>query len=24
VPCHINDPLFAQTAVEHYLEIATH
>ncbi|MGY6270295.1 Tm-1-like ATP-binding domain-containing protein [Achromobacter denitrificans] len=24
VPCHINDPLFARTAVEHYLEIATH
>ncbi len=24
VPCHINDPLFAKTAVEHYLEIATH
>ena len=24
VPCHINDPLFAQTAVNHYLEIATH
>ncbi len=24
VPCHINDPLFASTAVEHYLEIATH
>ncbi len=24
VPCHINDPLFAQTAVDHYLEIATH
>jgi uncharacterized protein (UPF0261 family) len=24
VPCHINDPLFAQTAVDHYLDIATH
>lgn len=24
VPCHINDPLFAQAAVDHYLEIATH
>lgn len=24
VPCHINDPLFAQTAVDHFLEIATH
>lgn len=24
VPCHINDPLFARTAVEHYLEIAAH
>ncbi len=24
VPCHINDPLFAQTAVDHYLQIATH
>lgn len=24
VPCHINDPLFAKTAVDHYLEIATH
>jgi uncharacterized protein (UPF0261 family) len=24
VPCHINDPRFAQAAVEHYLEIATH
>ncbi|WP_459614694.1 Tm-1-like ATP-binding domain-containing protein [Bordetella sp. 2513F-2] len=24
VPCHINDPLFARTAVEHFLEIATH
>jgi len=24
VPCHINDPLFAQTAVDQFLEIATH
>lgn len=24
VPCHINDPLFARTAVEQFLEIATH
>ncbi len=24
VPCHINDPLFAKTAVDHFLEIATH
>ena len=24
VPCHINDPQFAQAAVDHYLEIATH
>jgi uncharacterized protein (UPF0261 family) len=24
VPCHINDPLFAKTAVEHFLEIASH
>lgn len=24
VPCHINDPLFAATAVDHFLEIATH
>ncbi|MEN4921855.1 Tm-1-like ATP-binding domain-containing protein [Achromobacter spanius] len=24
VPCHINDPLFAKTAVEHFLEIAAH
>ena len=24
VPCHINDPLFARTAVEQYLEIAQH
>ncbi|MPT26168.1 MAG: UPF0261 family protein [Achromobacter sp.] len=24
VPCHINDPLFARTAVDHFLEIATH
>ncbi|MNS59754.1 hypothetical protein D3C72_927220 [compost metagenome] len=24
VPCHINDPLFATTAVEHFLEIAAH
>lgn len=24
VPCHINDPLFAETAVDHFLEIATH
>lgn len=24
VPCHINDPLFARTAVEQYLEIAKH
>jgi len=23
VPCHINDPLFAKTAVDHFLEIAT-
>lgn len=24
VPCHINDPLFAATAVDHFLEIASH
>ncbi|CAB3926412.1 hypothetical protein LMG3410_05985 [Achromobacter aegrifaciens] len=24
VPCHINDPLFAQTGVDQFLEIATH
>jgi len=24
VPCHINDPLFAKTAVDHFLDIATH
>ncbi|MFY3162006.1 Tm-1-like ATP-binding domain-containing protein [Achromobacter xylosoxidans] len=24
VPCHINDPLFARTAVEQFLDIATH
>ena len=24
VPCHINDPLFARTAVEQYLEISQH
>jgi len=24
VPCHINDPLFAKTAVDHFLEIASH
>lgn len=24
VPCHINDPLFARTAVDHFLEIAAH
>jgi len=24
VPCHINDPLFAKTAVDHFLEIAAH
>jgi len=24
VPCHINDPLFAKTAVEHFLAIAAH
>lgn len=24
VPCHINEPLFAKTAVDHFLEIASH